>query len=289
MSRSGYAIIGRFLGWPNGQHPDEAYLADALEELGHSVFRVFQETASDPIMQAEWAIFTGFPTSISRFESWRKSHRTAVWTLDWVPGRDSHREIIDAAKKATLFISSDQFDWKSLGITNHRYLPGACEPVPVPFNPKPIIPCAFMGLVYNERRRQIIKLVKSLGGVVLDTPGSWRYRGGLSKFVQTVNVVIGDNFRNDVQGYWSTRNYIVPGAGGFLLTPRVPGLELQFALGKEVAVYDSIDGLEEKLSRWIREDEAREGVRRAGYLRARFKHHWLARAAALIEYLAACP
>jgi spore maturation protein CgeB len=146
-----------------------------------------------------------------------------------------------------------------------------------------------MGLVYNERRRQIVKLVKSLGGVVLDTPGSWRYGEELSRFVQTVNVVIGDNFRNDVQGYWSTRNYIVPGAGGFLLTPNVPGLESQFALNKEIAVYDSISELEGNLYGWTGEDEAREGVRRAGYLKARFKHHWLARAATLIEYLADYP
>ena len=285
--RSGFAIIGRFSAWPWGQYPDEAYLADALESSGIKVFRVPLETISDALMQAEWAIFTGYPTSVSRLELWRKTHKTALWTLDWVPDRDSHREIIDAAKKATLFISSDQFDWKSLDVRAHRYLPGACESVSVPFVPNPTIPCAFMGLVYNDRRRSIVKIVKRLGGVVLDSPGSWLYGEKLSRFVQTVKVVVGDNFRNDVQGYWSSRNYIIPGAGGFLLTPRVPGLELQFALNGEIAVYDSPDELEGNLASWIGEDEAREGVRCAGYLKTRSEHHWLARAKTLISHLAA--
>ena len=72
--------------------------------------------------------------------------------------------------------------------------------------------------------------VKNFGGVVLDDPGKWLYRDNLSKFLQGVKVVIGDNYRNDIPGYWSTRNYIVPGAGGMLLTSYVPGLEHQFEI-----------------------------------------------------------
>lgn len=262
-------------------------MADAMESLGFMVFRVSQEAPIDPIMQAEWAIFTGYPTSITRFESWRKTHKTVVWTLDWVPDHENRRYIVDAAKEATLFLSSDQFDWKSLGVKTHGYLPGACEPSSVPFDPKPTIPCAFIGLVYSKRRERIVRIVKNLGGVVLDNQGLWRYGKELSKFVQTVKVVVGDNFRNDVPGYWSTRNYIVPGAGGFLLTPRVPKLELQFALDKEIAVYDSIDDLEGKLSSWIVRDEAREEVRRSGYIRAHSEHHWQARAETLAMHLTA--
>lgn len=283
---SGIAIIGRFSDWPQKQRPDESYLADALESLGLRVFRVHQESIIAPIMRAKWAIFTGYPTSISRLESWGKTHLTAVWTLDWIPDLDGKKYIIGAAKKSTLFFSSDQFDWKSLEVVNHRYLPGACESVSASFAPNPRISCAFMGTVYNERRRQIARIVESLGGTVLGDPDSWRYGERFSKFVQTVKVVVGDNFRNDVQGYWSTRNYIVPGAGGFLLTPRVPGLELEFALDREIAVYDSIEELKGKISGWIENDEAREKVRGEGYRKTRAEHHWQARAKALTEHLA---
>lgn len=279
------AVIGRFSPWPSGQYPDEAYLSDALEALGCRVIRVLQEVPLTPLKEAEWVIFTGYPTSIAKLDAFRKTHKTVVWTLDWIQGRESHGYILDAARKADLFVSSDQFNWNSLGVKNHKYLPGARESVSVTFNPDPTISCAFMGLVYNERRKRIVKIVKSLGGVVLDSPGSWLYGGKLSKFVQTVKVVIGDNFRNDVEGYWSTRNYIVPGAGGFLLTPRVPGLELQFKLDDEIAVYDSADEPEEKLVSWIKNDARRESVRRAGHLRTRFEHHWRGRALELLSHL----
>lgn len=285
-ARSGIAMVGRFVKWPYGQHPDEAYLADALEKLGLAVHRFSQDAPRPAPKYAEWAIFTGHPAALTRFEIWRTSIPSIIWTLDWLPDYPERAPMIDAARRATMFLSSDQHDWKSLNVFNHGYLPGACEAVHAPFNPKPEIPCAFIGSLYSPRRRQIAALVKKMGGVVLQSPGSWRYGVELSSWLQTVKVLIGDSARNDVQGYWSTRNYIVPGAGGFLLTPRTPGLELQFKLDEEVAVYDSIDELEKKLAYWIKNDAKREAVRRAGFDRARREHGWDNRAKALLMHLA---
>lgn len=194
--------------------------------------------------------------------------------------------MIEAGRRATLFLSSDQYDWTGYGIKNHGYLPGACEAPVAPFFPKPEIPCAFIGSLYSPRRKQIAELVKKHGGVVLDQAGSWKYGIELSEWLQTVKVLVGDSCRNDVQGYWSTRNYIVPGAGGFLLTPRAPGLELQFKLDKEIAVYGSLEELDAKLNYWIRNNADRERVRRAGYERARREHSWESRAKSLLMHLA---
>lgn len=284
-SKSGIAVVGRFVPWPWRQPPDEAYLADALERLGIMVYRVNQDIPSPPLKQAEWAIFTGAPRSLARFEIWRQTHPTIVWTLDWLPDFPDRRPMIEAGKRATLFLSSDQYDWASLGLRNHGYLPGACEASSAPFAPKPTIPCAFIGSIYSPRRKQIAAIVRKHNGIVLDQAGSWKYGVELSGWLQTVKVLVGDSFRNDVQGYWSTRNYIVPGAGGFLLTPRTPGLELQFKLDREVAVYDSVDELDAKLDYWISNDEARERVRRAGYDRVRREHSWENRAKSLLMHL----
>lgn len=284
--RNGIAVIGRFVPWPWKQHPDEAYLADALERLGITVYRVNQDLPRPALKQAEWAICTGHPGSLARFEIWRKTHPTIVWTLDWLPDFPDRRPMIEAGKRATLFLSSDQYDWPSLGVKNHGYLPGACETASAPFAPKPEIPCAFIGSLYTPHRKKIAAIIKKRGGQVLDQAGNWKYGEDLSRWLQTVKVLVGDSFRNDVQGYWSTRNYIVPGAGGFLLTPRTPGLELQFKVGKELAVYDSLDDLEAKLDYWIQNDGERELVRRAGYNRVRSEHSWENRAKALLMHLA---
>jgi len=285
--RSGIAIVGRFVPWPWRQHPDESYLADALQRLGVVVHRVNQDLPRPPLKQAEWAIFTGHPGSIARLDIWRKTHPTIVWTLDWLPDLPERRSIIEAGRRATLFLSSDQYDWAAaFGLRNHGYLPGACEAVAAPFSPKPSIPCAFIGSLYSPRRKQIAAIVQKHGGIVLDKAGSWKYGVELSSWLQTIKVVIGDSFRNDVQGYWSTRNYIVPGAGGFLLTPKTPGLELQFKLNREVGVYDSLDELDVKLDYWIKNDQERERVRRSGYDRVRREHSWDNRAKALLMHLA---
>jgi hypothetical protein len=284
--RDGIAIVGRFRTWPWGQHPDESYLADALESLSVRVYRVPQDEPSPVLHQAEWALFTGHPCSLSRLSQWRHSHPTVLWTLDWLPDYPERQPIIEAAKRTTLFVSSDQFDWPKLGVTNQGYLPGGCEDQTASFNPQPSIPCAFVGTLYSDRRKKIADIVVRAGGKVLETSEQWIYGEALSKFVQSVKVVVGDNVRNDVPGYWSTRNYIIPGAGGFLLTPRVPGLDKQFKVGEHLAVYDTVEQLPGELDRWLRDDDEREKVRRDGHAHARLNHNWEVRAKSLLVHLA---
>ena len=285
--RHGIAIIGRFAPWPWKQRPAEAYLADALESLGLRVVRVHQDLYTAPVKSVECVLFTGHPASFSRIDRWRGTHPTVIWAPALVPGFPEYDPVLEAARNATLFVSGDQFDWEgSMGFSHHAYLPAACDPKSQVFQPRPTIPCAFIGSIYSERRRRIAGLVKKFDGVVLDRMGLYRYGPELAAFVQTVKVVIGDNARNEVQGFWSARNYIVPGAGGFLLTPKVPGLEADLVDGQEASFYDSEDQLEEKLIHWMLDNDARELVRRAGYERTRRSHTWEERAKGLLKLLA---
>jgi len=279
------AVIGQFERWGWGQHPDEAYFADALEKIGVQVIRVNPAVPANPPADADWAFFSGHPDSRSKLSVWSRTHRTIFWTLDWLPffNRD---DMIEIARTATLFVSSDEFDWEGVyGIRNHVYLPGACEGVPVEFDPKPKRPCAWLGSLYNDRRRAIAKLVMKLGGEARIQPGGWVYGRDLAKYVQETKVVVGDNARSDVPGYWSSRNYVIPGAGGFLLTPSVPGLSDQFEIGKHLATFDSLDALEGELRRWIDDDPGRETIRRAGFDHVQLRHNWKERARTLIGLL----
>lgn len=284
--RSGVAVIGRFSAWPWKQYPDEAYLADALESLDLRVVRLSQDRYTPPISSVECAIFTSHPSSFGRLDRWKQTHSTIMWATDLVPGYPEYDPVIEVSRKASTFISADRFDWGSLGLSHHVYLPGACDPKAYVLSPHPEVPCAFIGPVCSERQRRIVQTVRKLGGTVLDRIALWRYGQNLSSFVQTVKVVVCDNVRNDVPGYWSALNYTIPGAGGFLLTPMVQGLDRDFFLGEELAVYDSEDELESKIIRWMEDDLGRESVRRAGYERAHLEHTWTSRAKSFVQILA---
>lgn len=282
--RAGIAIVGKFQTWPWGQHPDEAYLADAIESLGVPVYRVPQDWRFKPVYESDWVLFTGQPASWQKMPKWGKTHKTILWTLDWLYDYPERHPIIDAARRSDLFVSSDRFDWKShYGIQNHLYLPGACEAIEIPFAPNPRRSCAFMGSMYNARRRHIATIIQKFGGEVLENPGSWIYGRRLAEFVQSTKVIVGDNARNDIPGYWSTRNYVVPGAGGFLLTSNVPGLEKDFEFGKHIAVYEGTEALEKALKTCISQNDEREEMRRQGFNHVRGNHSWRSRARTLLE------
>jgi hypothetical protein len=283
-AKNSIAVVGRFRKWPWGQHPDEAYLADGLQACGIQVVKVDQDGYHEAAGQAEWVLYTSQPASYGKMDRWAGSRKTILWTLDWLPDYQERGQIIDAGRAATVFVSSDQYDWAGKhGIRNHFYLPAACESFHPPFNPKPHRSCAFLGSLYNERRRSIASIVRSLKGEVLDRQAKWVYGPDLVRFVQGTKVVVGDNVRNDIQGYWSSRNYVITGAGGFLLTPNVPGIEKEFVAGKHVVLYSSIERLKEAIESCVEYDEKREAIRKAGFHHTRVNHNWAVRARALLE------
>lgn len=283
--RFNVAVIGRFTAWPWGQHPDEEYLAAGMEAEGAHVLRLEQEERWNPMMGIEWAVFTAHERSRAQVNVWRRSCRTLLWTLDWLPGMQGREPVIETARRVSLFISSDLHDWSANGIAHHKYLPGACEGHLPAFDPQPVRSCAFLGTIYNKRREEISALVQARGGEVLGQSGSWLYGDDLARFVQGTKVIVGDNYTNGVSGYWSTRNYVIPGAGGFLLASSVPGLEIDFTPGEHLGVYRSIEELPDALDRWIADDGGREEIRRKGFLHVRLKHAWRVRARSLLAFM----
>jgi hypothetical protein len=280
-SRRGIAIFGRFIRWPSGQYPDEAYLADALERY-LPVFRTPQGSVTR-LPQAEWVLFT--TNSVGALPKFLGTHRTIVWTLDWIADRPDRLYVAEAGKKATLFITSDNYDWARKGIRNHFYLPGACETVAVGLSPAPKRTVAFLGTLYSERRRRLADVVRSFGGEVLDSPGKWLYGAALARYCQETQIILGDNIVNDCPGYWSSRNYVIPGLGGFLLTPLVPELDEQFTPGVNIATYTSSDDLGAVIQRHLSEKTKREAIRRASFEHVRSRHNWNERARALLSRL----
>ena len=76
------------------------------------------------------------------------------------------------------------------------------------------------------------------------------------------------------------RHFEINGCGGFQLSYYVEGLERQYEIGTEIAVYLDPDDLQQKVSLYLADDTLRESIANAGYQRTlsthtfakRFKH-----------------
>jgi spore maturation protein CgeB len=83
------------------------------------------------------------------------------------------------------------------------------------------------------------------------------------------------------------RTFEVPGSGGLLLTDRVPYLEDYLTPGKEIATFDSTDGLVDQVRWWLAHEEERAAVAEAGYRRVRAEHTYDHRFGAIFERMGA--
>lgn len=68
------------------------------------------------------------------------------------------------------------------------------------------------------------------------------------------------------------RNFEVPGCGGFLLTDYAPHLEDYYEIGKEVVCFDNLEDLKEKINYYLKNEEEREKIALAGYIRTLNDH-----------------
>ena len=68
------------------------------------------------------------------------------------------------------------------------------------------------------------------------------------------------------------RNFEIPLAGGFQLTNYVPHLERYWDIGKEVAVYSSVDDCAKQIAYHLKHEDTRLEVAKKGYRRAAEEH-----------------
>lgn len=91
----------------------------------------------------------------------------------------------------------------------------------------------------------------------------------LNKTFANSKVTVGDtlclNF--DYPYYWSDRVYETLGRGGFLIMPRIKGLEDTFEDGKHMVLYKYGDfgELKHKIDYYLEHDDEREAIRKAGH------------------------
>ena len=68
------------------------------------------------------------------------------------------------------------------------------------------------------------------------------------------------------------RNFEIPGCGSFLLTNYAPHLEEYYKIGKELVCFEDLEDLKEKINYYLKNEEEREKIALAGYLRTLNDH-----------------
>lgn len=110
---------------------------------------------------------------------------------------------------------------------------------------------------------------------------------GLNQVYADARVVVGDTLclNYNYPGYWSDRIYEVTGRGGFIIHPRISGLDTQFVEDKEAVFYDYGDfgQLSHRIDYYLACDDERERIRTAGHLRTKRDHTYLVRWKHILE------
>lgn len=82
------------------------------------------------------------------------------------------------------------------------------------------------------------------------------------------------------------RVFEVPGAGGFLLTEQADHLDDYYRPGREVAVFEGIDDLAQKIRHFLANPQERDEIAQAGHVRTRREHTYASRFQLLFKQIA---
>jgi spore maturation protein CgeB len=134
---------------------------------------------------------------------------------------------------------------------------------------------SFVGAAHGDRIQKIAKLAEY--GVNVCCFGYGWSNGSVdaADIPQIIREsVISLNFANGFKGanQIKARTFEVPGAGGFLLTENANGLERLYVPNREIAVFDSIEDLANKIKYFLANPAERDSIAQAGFVRTKTEH-----------------
>lgn len=125
---------------------------------------------------------------------------------------------------------------------------------------------AFVGSVMRTHpiRKALIKHLRNRYGsrflLVQNTRGM-----KLNHLLSQIKIVVGDSHPSPY--YWSNRIYEILGRGGFLMHPRVEGLDQEFTPGEHYVAYprDDFDILDRTIEYYLSHDDERHKIKKSGF------------------------
>lgn len=113
----------------------------------------------------------------------------------------------------------------------------------------------------------------------------------LNTLYASAKIVIGDTLCKDFKypWYFSDRAFEVPGRGGFMIFPRIEGIDTMYAAGRDIVLYNynayHFDDLQYKIDLYLQDDIEWERIRRSGFERVKKEHTYTKRFETILKIL----
>ncbi len=147
-------------------------------------------------------------------------------------------------------------------------------------------PVSFIGAAHGDRSARVERL-RAAGIEVACFGHGWESgpldSAGVARVMRESAISL--NFANSRgMDQIKARNFEVPGAGGFLLTQHVAGIEHFYMPGEEIATYDTEADLLAKIRHFLDHPAERDRIALAGYRRTRAEHTYERRLQAVLDF-----
>lgn len=114
----------------------------------------------------------------------------------------------------------------------------------------------------------------------------------LNRVYASTKIAVGDSYSPnfDYPGFWSDRIPETLGRGGFLIHPRIKGIDDFYEDRRHLVLYDfgDFDQLKALIDHYLEHDEEREAIRRAGHEHVKAHHTYRHRWQHIIEKVFGC-
>lgn len=262
----------------------ENWVADAIDRSGNHCVRVRRTPWFDEQLllkiardhQATHLLLSKTPEITADQLQTIKSAgiKIVFWTFDWMRHPEAWAWYEPLARVADVCFQTDGYDPVGYSGILRRELhqgivPGLHELPRFEFPDWEPADLTFIGSNYTARRHELIDRLDHAPDFPTfekwGEPGPQVWGDQFANVAHYSKIVVGDNFVNDVPGYWSDRVYLTLGCGGFFLTAYVPGLEYEFENHKQLVWWNTWDELRDLIRHYLPRESARKKIALNGY------------------------
>lgn len=288
----------------------ENWIASALDRNGHYCVRL-QRIESAPDIgriirtihnhSATYLLLTKTPEltpdDLQKIRD-RTSVRIVFWTFDWMMDPPNWNWYFPLAQMADICFQTDGYGeqayWDN-GINRvelHQGLEPSVHRTHTGISTKQVETFAadisFCGSVYTRRRQALcVELsrydFKKWGGP--DDVAVWGR--DFAAMCRCSKIVIGDNYVNNVPGYWSDRVYLTLACGGFFMTAYVDGLEREFENHKHLVWWNGFEEMHALIEHFLPLEAHRRNISLEGQALVQGRDTYDHRIAKMMERLRA--
>lgn len=283
------AIIGT--DWPAYELfcPNWLGMKDGLARLGieHHLFSCRPRLDINALVDYAPDLIVYGLIDMVRHPGWRHEIRNrlphakiVMWYGDY-RDRATGQIVEDMSEIDMMFVSNNaQGSWyeKIWKVPKCEYLPLGSPLFDTQYNPKYDFDFVFIGARitgahFMDRAKTMWRYQEEAGLKIIDGPLTRpdiraKIFKAMPEIYRSAKIVLDQSHFTDVDRYTSNRHWIIPASGGFALTKRFPGCELDYPEGTRV-YFDTYEESIELRDYYLAHPEEREKIRIAGHEHAR--------------------